>query len=378
MVQKNALERSVVVPVFNGMRFLPEFWARLISNLPAATELIIIDDGSVEPIDDVSPNSTEHVEVVKLRSPLNLGYAKTVNRGVAAARADRLHIVNTDVFLRENIFDITERQLARDARLGIIGAKLFYPTNNRVQHIGVAFAERRKHHFFRHCPGGLVPKLDLKNLQAATFAFVTIPTRVWRELGGLSEDFYNRNEDIDFCLRAVEAGYRIAVAEDAVAYHWESVSGPARFALDAENEAEFWGRWKSRVKVDIQQYLAPALDFAFHRDGAAFAPNSNATLANFTRGDLIPGLEDALEQRVPAFKERIERRRRFTANPKIHLPMELKYGAAHLRSSYVYVVDEWTALDENALWFEQRRKIGVDDLIIDLNANVLWSSEVAA
>lgn len=105
-------------------------------------------------------------------------------------------------------------------RAAIVGAKLFDP-DGRVNHAGVVFdGQGWAQHLGRDMGPVMVPD-DLAT-PAVTFACVLVDRSLWRQLGGLSELYWYCFEDVDFCLRAREAGARCLVPDAARATHAES------------------------------------------------------------------------------------------------------------------------------------------------------------
>ena len=51
---------SVIVPIFNGVAFLPAFFESLDAALPHGSQVILVDDGSTEPIWDTVPPLGRH------------------------------------------------------------------------------------------------------------------------------------------------------------------------------------------------------------------------------------------------------------------------------------------------------------------------------
>lgn len=68
-------------------------------------------------------------------------------------------------------------------------------------------------------------------------------------LGGFDETFLNGQEDVDFCLRVREAGYKVIYQPQTVIYHHEAQS-TGRFDHASENIAILIGRWKDRFGAD--------------------------------------------------------------------------------------------------------------------------------
>lgn len=69
-------------------------------------------------------------------------------------------------------------------------------------------------------------------------AFLTIRRDVWEKLGGFDEGFYPVwFEDVDFCKRALEAGYKIRYVPAARGTH---IGGHSVHRLPTDRKASFW------------------------------------------------------------------------------------------------------------------------------------------
>jgi GT2 family glycosyltransferase len=91
---------------------------------------------------------------------------------------------------------------------------------------------------------------------------------VFEQVGGFDEELSVAYNDVDFCLRVREAGYRIVWTPYAELYHHESAS--RGFAMDAREIAHFQKRWGGIVKHD--PYYNPNLtleceDFGLRMSG---------------------------------------------------------------------------------------------------------------
>ena len=71
---------------------------------------------------------------------------------------------------------------------------------------------------------------------------------VFLELNGFDESFVNGYEDVDLCLRARAAGWKVWYTTDATVMHRESQSGPARWSHVHENVALLNERWAGKVE----------------------------------------------------------------------------------------------------------------------------------
>src|SRR5712671_7310572 len=90
---------SIIVPVFNGLRYFPHFLHSLAEAAPRHAQLIFVDDGSSEPVLEMVPDGFPVASITKLRNEHNCGYSFTVNRGFASATGDIVIQLNTDLVL---------------------------------------------------------------------------------------------------------------------------------------------------------------------------------------------------------------------------------------------------------------------------------------
>jgi hypothetical protein len=78
----------------------------------------------------------------------------------------------------------------------------------------------------------------------------------WQELGGLDTAFLNGWEDVDYCLRAGEAGHEIHYCAESVVYHFESASRSLVSDGELANQELFKGRWRHKVEPDDYRYFS--------------------------------------------------------------------------------------------------------------------------
>jgi GT2 family glycosyltransferase len=176
--------------------------------------------------DDASPRRRKMEGLVEGRGAEwfggldNRGFAYTVNEGLEKALAhgyDAL-LVNADLEFFQP--DWLETMLETDA--DIVGAKLLYP-NHLIQHAGVYYSaySRLFSHIGRFAPEN-TPEFGVERECPVTGALMLIRHPVLKKIGLLDEDFPFAFEDIDYCLRAMQAGLKVKYQPKAVAIHHES------------------------------------------------------------------------------------------------------------------------------------------------------------
>jgi GT2 family glycosyltransferase len=92
--QANAVDVAVVIPNYNGARWLPGVLASVAEQTVEPAEVLVVDDSSTDGSDALAER---HARVLRLGS--NGGFARAANAGVAAVDAEVVALVNTDVVL---------------------------------------------------------------------------------------------------------------------------------------------------------------------------------------------------------------------------------------------------------------------------------------
>ena len=119
--------------------------------------------------------------------------------------------------------------IAAQPGVGAVGACLWYP-NDTLQHGGCitgigGFAGHAHRHFPKGHPGNAGRMQLIQTFSAVTGACMVIKKSIYEEIGGLDEvNLKVALNDIDFCLRLREAGYRNVWTPYAELYHRESAT----------------------------------------------------------------------------------------------------------------------------------------------------------
>lgn len=72
---------------------------------------------------------------------------------------------------------------------------------------------------------------------------------VWQQIDGLDEAYPFGLEDIDFCLRARQNGWRVVCDSSVDSLHFEAAT-PGRSKLDRSSRQLFMKRWTRRYMID--------------------------------------------------------------------------------------------------------------------------------
>lgn len=209
---------SIIIPTWNGIQYIEDCLNSLLNQDYPDCEIIVVDNASSDGTPDWVAERFPTVTLV--RNERNLGFAGAVNAGLRAARGDVLMLFNQDAAARPGWVRAMVLGLTASPDIGIAGCKIYYWDGKTIWHAGVIFPDPRMQMVHRgdgetdH--GQYEQPVDV---DAVTGAAIAIRRGVLNVIGLLDEDYFVYFEDIDFCLRAKEAGYRVVYLPQAVAQH---------------------------------------------------------------------------------------------------------------------------------------------------------------
>ncbi|MBW4693768.1 MAG: glycosyltransferase [Lyngbya sp. HA4199-MV5] len=194
-------------------------------------EVIIIDNGSVEQetadlIDRWLKKQPGRFKCYPLDIPFN--YSKLNNYGVNQAKGEFLLFLNNDTeILTSDWVDAMVEQAQRTS-IGAVGVQLLYP-DNTLQHAGVVagiggVAGHSHRYLASDEPGYFNQIQTVNNYSAATAACLMCRRDAFMAVGGFEEQLAIAFNDIDFCFKLVEKGYRNIYLPHVKLYHYESKS----------------------------------------------------------------------------------------------------------------------------------------------------------
>ena len=190
-------------------------------------EIIIVENNSTTQEIWEYYKELEAVPCIKVITwPDAFNYSAINNFGVSHSSGQYVVLLNNDTEIITPDWLQEMMGICSRPEVGVVGSKLFYP-DETIQHAGVVMklAGCCGHVFYgaeKEDPGSYARASIIQNFSAVTAACFMCRRQVWDRLGGLSTEFQVAYNDIDFCLRAREAGYLVSFTPYAQAYHYES------------------------------------------------------------------------------------------------------------------------------------------------------------
>jgi O-antigen biosynthesis protein len=235
-------------------------------------EIIVIKNNTAD------KKALEYLETLKGRyrveeydKPFN--YSAINNYGKNFARGDLLLFLNDDIEFKSSDTLTAMVELIQLDEVGAVGAKLLFP-NNTIQHAGVIIGLRgvAEHwHKFLYAylnkslpdPGYLSSLVSIREYSAVTGAFLITKRSIFEKIGGFSEELKIGFNDVDFCLKIINKGYKILYTPYALAYHYESASrrdsGNKDLLTHPDDREVFIKKWSINMERG-DPYYNPNLD----------------------------------------------------------------------------------------------------------------------
>lgn len=212
---------------------------------PGMARVIVADDASGE----------KHVAALRaipgidllVEGERNTGFAANVNRGLRASARERdVVVVNSDVEALPGWLQCLQYATHRHPWTGIVGAQLQYP-DGRIQ-FGGTIRNRDQPQWFDHRyrfkPSDWGPAGRSSPALAVTGACMYVRRAAIDRVGLLDERYGMAYEDVDWCLRAWQAGLGVLYFPAARLVHHESVTrGTDQGERELASQRAFWERW---------------------------------------------------------------------------------------------------------------------------------------
>jgi len=229
-----------VVIVSHGAEALLRRCLRSLEEHPIAGDemrVTVVDSGST----DGTPDMVEdEFPAVRLLRRDNIGFSAANNLVLRQAHAEAMLLLNPDTEVYAGTLDAALARLRADERIGMVGVKLVtesgeldhackrsFPTPlSALAHFtGVGGSQYRAAHLGDDEPG---------EVDAVNGAFMLCRTAAVREVGLLDEGYWLYMEDLDWCHRFWDAGWKVFYEPAGMALHVKGGSSRRRRAARQE------------------------------------------------------------------------------------------------------------------------------------------------
>ncbi|MAS35731.1 MAG: glycosyl transferase [Anaerolineaceae bacterium] len=215
---------SIIIPNWNGARFLPVCLDSLARQTYLALEVIVVDNASTDESHDILKARAPAVQLLAL--PENRGFTGACNAGIEAASGDFIALLNNDTEVDPNWAAAIIDAFGRHPDVGSVASKMllfdrrdyfhtagdFFTVDGRAGNRGVWQQDSGQYDqeafVFSACGGSAVYRRTMLD-----------------QIGLLDDDFFFSGEDVDLGWRAQLTGWRCLYVPTAIVYHYLSATG---------------------------------------------------------------------------------------------------------------------------------------------------------
>ena len=222
MIQPKSI--SIIIPNFNGSELLKDYLPMVYDALKSSAyisdfEIIIIDDASSD--NSIQFLSTNYPDIILLQNSENLGFSKTINKGIFSSKMELILLLNTDMALSKNIFDHLIPHFSTDSSIFGVSPTIYNKTGDLI-------LEGQKTPLFKKNTISYLDNTDQTQPCNSLYlcgGCALVSKEKLLQLNGFNEiysPFYF--EDFDLSVRAWLKGWKCLYIPDAHIFHCHSVT----------------------------------------------------------------------------------------------------------------------------------------------------------
>ena len=213
---------GIVVINWNGLELLKKYLKVLIQN-SVAHNIYLVDNNSED--ESVSYVRSNHSEVNIIKLDKNYGFAEGYNRGIQKVKEEIICIINNDVEVTKDWLKPIVKKLNNSPDLIIQPKILDINKKSHFEYAGAAGGYIDKYGY-PYCRGRIFETIEEDKNQYkdeeifwSSGACMFLSKKIFNELGGFDKSFFAHMEEIDFCWRAFNHGYKTHLVSSSKIYH---------------------------------------------------------------------------------------------------------------------------------------------------------------
>jgi GT2 family glycosyltransferase len=209
---------SIVIPNWNGKKFLSPCLDSLLGQTYRNFEIIVVDNGSKDGSIDLLKERYPQVKLLALQH--NTGFSFAVNRGIEASSGEYIGLINNDTKVHEQWLDAMVSALKNHNEIGSAACKMLSLDDPTIFD-GAGDGLRRGMLPARigHGEKDIGQFNNQRYVLGACGGAALYRKSMLDEIGLFDEDFFAYLEDVDLGLRAQSAGFKCLYIPEAIIYH---------------------------------------------------------------------------------------------------------------------------------------------------------------
>lgn len=236
---------SIIVLSFNTKELTKECLRSIVDSIfDVSYEIIVIDnasvDGSAEEIKQLEVKTqSKNIKFKHILNSENVGYSRANNQGVKIAEGQQILFLNSDTVVYRGTVETMARFMEKHKDAGAATCLVELPDGklDDSSHRGFPTPWRAFSHFSglsklfpksKQFAGYSLGWMDLNQtheIDSCAGAFMIVRREAGEQVGWWDEDFFWYGDDLDFCYRLKQKGWKIFFVPQVKILHYKGVSG---------------------------------------------------------------------------------------------------------------------------------------------------------
>jgi GT2 family glycosyltransferase len=215
--------------------------------------ILIADNGDLRPETIAALEGLPHRRITYPLPDGPFNFSRKIDFLVDRCETEYLVVFNDDIEMITPDWIEGLLEYAQNPAIGAVGCKLRFP-DGRLQHVGVVTGVNGvAAHLFHQAPGDSPGwnggAITPRNYSVVTGAVMMTKKSIWDRVGGFDPAMRIDFNDVDYCLKVREAGYRMVYTPFVEAYHHESASFGVR-QQNPDDIRNMEARWGDALRRD--------------------------------------------------------------------------------------------------------------------------------
>ncbi|OGE91077.1 MAG: hypothetical protein A3A83_01020 [Candidatus Doudnabacteria bacterium RIFCSPLOWO2_01_FULL_48_57] len=221
------MDLSVVIVSFNTKEKLRECLRSVFGSVTKYSfEVLVVDNNSRD--GSAGAVAAEFPNMKLIRNSDNVGYSKANNQALRLAQGSFFLLLNSDVEVAPDSFDKMISYMDNEKAVGIVGCRVIKSDGSFDKAARRSFpdlANSLRHFLGLSSDYNLdLPEDKIAEVDSVMGAFLMIRREVVDKIGLLDEAFFMYGEDLDWCFRAKQAGYKVVYNPATTVVHHKGSS----------------------------------------------------------------------------------------------------------------------------------------------------------
>jgi len=233
MTHKANPKISIIIPTFNGKKYILDCLKSIEKSTYSDYEVIVIDNASKDGTPELVKEEFPQIELIVNKK--NLGFTGGNNIGIKESRGEFIFLLNDDTVIHPDLLKTLVTELESSPKIGIVGPKIYFipassadkpARQDKIWFAGGKIDWKRGEAY--NLGRGLINS-ELKNDIRKEVDFITgcalmVKREVIEKIGLLDEKFFAYYEDADWCQKAAKAGYSVVYIPFGGVWHVKSAT----------------------------------------------------------------------------------------------------------------------------------------------------------